>query len=159
MGQAMAQGNSTVTTNGTTTITTQASNGYKQGIYNGLGQGAQTMGQFFQEQANLTKPLVRIAAGTPLGIFFVAPVMESTTGGTALQQNQGMGYNGNMPYGGANAGMGGVGANANYPGTASSGFGANAVPYPNYATPGSGYSSRSTFSGQSSPYAQQNYGQ
>jgi intracellular multiplication protein IcmE len=159
MGQAMAQGSSSITTNGTTTITTQTSNGIKQGMYTGLSQGAQTMGQFFQQQANLTKPLVRVAAGTPFGLFFVSPVLEpSATGGTmGIQQNQGMGngqgygVNGGYPPPGVN------GMNSGYPGNTISGYGDNlsgTVPYPNYANPGL----RSTYGATASPYTQQNYG-
>lgn len=153
MGSAMGQGNSTITTNGSTTITTQANSGFKQGMYNGLGQGAQTMGQFFQDQANLTKPLVRVAAGTPMGMFFVAPVAENGASTTPNQQQN------------ANTG---AGYNANYPGTTVNGYGSNLqnnanVPYPNYSTPGYGYSRNSTnnSSGYGSTGTSQysNYGQ
>ncbi|MDR3450967.1 MAG: DotG/IcmE/VirB10 family protein [Alphaproteobacteria bacterium] len=133
MGQAIGQGNSTITTNGQTTITTLAGNGYKQGIYNGLGQAAQTMGSFFQNQANLTKPLVRVAAGTPIGMFFVAPVTEPGTGDATLPNPNGLNANG---YNGVSAGY--PGANAGY-GYGTQGNAAASGPYPNYATPGYGY--------------------
>ena len=122
MGQALSSGNTSITTNGTTSITTQASNGYKQGIYNGMSDAAQTMGSFFQNQANLTKPLVRVAAGTPMGLFFVAPVREPTS----ADQNPG---NGRVS---ANGGTG-----SNYFGSTMNGYGPSSqggrdgVPYPN----------------------------
>ena len=137
MGQALSTGQSSITTNGTTSISTQAGNGYKQGIYNGMSLAAQTMGQFFQNQANLTKPLVRVAAGTPMGLFFVAPVRETTDG----EQDQPNGRGPNGGYGVPNNGYYG----ASYPGATVTGYGAAAqnaasgVPYPNYATPGGGY--------------------
>ncbi len=145
MGQALGQSNTSVTTNGTTSLSSVAGNGYKQGIYNGLGSAAATMGQFFQNEANLTKPLVRVAAGTPLGIFFVTPVMEPSASNGGTQQNN------------ANGGNGPTG-NANYPGTTVNGYGANlpggGVPYPNYATPNS---SRNGMPG-TSPFGSPSYG-
>jgi intracellular multiplication protein IcmE len=150
MGQALSVGNSSIETNGSTTIATQAGNGYKQGIYNGLGTAAQTMGSFFQEQANLTKPLVRVAAGTPMGIFFVAPVYEPNENGTTTPINgvvpanggYNNGYNGYNnggynPYGNNSAQGYNSGYGNGYPGTTVNGYGANSnLPYPNYASPG-----------------------
>ena len=43
-----------------------AGQGLQQGLFQGLSQAGQTMGQFFEDQANQTKPLVRVAAGTPI---------------------------------------------------------------------------------------------
>ena len=65
LGSALAQGDSSVVTNGTVTITTQGSQGFKQGMYKGLGEAANTAGTFFRDQANQTKPLVRVASGDP----------------------------------------------------------------------------------------------
>jgi len=76
LGQALSQGSSSVVTNGTTTIVQQSGKGFQQGVFLGLAEGAQTMGQFFENQANQTKPLVRVAAGTPMGLFFVSSVTD-----------------------------------------------------------------------------------
>ncbi|MGB9153237.1 MAG: TrbI/VirB10 family protein [Alphaproteobacteria bacterium] len=167
MGQALGQGNTTMTTNGTLTLTTTTQNGFRQGVYNGLGQGAQTAGQFFQNQANLTKPLVRVAAGTPMGLFFVSPVLEPNENGAPTAQVPANGPNGNPTYGNNN------GYNNNngnpYPGTTVNGFGGgaqnNGAPYPNYSTPGYGYGNNTRYpgmypgmNGQYLPPAQ-NYGQ
>jgi intracellular multiplication protein IcmE len=169
IGQAMGQGNTSITTNGTTTITTQAGHGFRQGLYSGLGQGANTIGQFFQQQANVTKPLVRIAAGTPIGMFFISSVKESSANMPYIQQNQGAGYNGAYPPVGINANY--PGNNPNYPGNIVPGYGANSqnansVPYPNYATSGYGYVRGAPSVPSSpygvmpfSPYTQQSYGQ
>ncbi len=143
-GQALGTGNSTTTTNGQATIISQSQEGYRQGLFQGLGQGAQTMSQFFQNQANQTKPLVRVAASTPMGLFFTTSVVDQTV--QQIQQQQQQAY----PYGAApglgsypGLGMGATGA-ANpylagaYPGTNVAGYGAPQtpnVPYPNYANP------------------------
>ena len=45
------------------------SNGFKEGIYTGIGRGsADRWASSSRNQANLTKPLVRVASGTPMGI-------------------------------------------------------------------------------------------
>jgi len=145
LGQAMGQGNSSTQTNGITTLSTTAGNGFKQGMYNGLGDAAQTAGQFFQNQANQTKPLVRVAAGTPMGLFFIAPVTEPSAQGTQPQQQQGVGSGNNNGNNGNNNNYANNGYGNPYPGTTVNGFGMNSQnanmgsPYPNYSTPGYGY--------------------
>ncbi|MDD3370497.1 MAG: TrbI/VirB10 family protein [Alphaproteobacteria bacterium] len=102
VGQAMGEGDSSITTNGTTTITTQASAGFKRGMYNGLGSAASTVSNFFQQQANQTKPLVRVAAGTPFGMFFLSAVKSPNNAGVSAYEgaelSQG-GLNGVSYYG------------------------------------------------------------
>ncbi|MFY9287342.1 MAG: DotG/IcmE/VirB10 family protein, partial [Alphaproteobacteria bacterium] len=148
-GQALGQGSSTTTTNGTSTIISQSSQGYRQGMFRGLNAAANTASQFFQNQANQVKPLVRVAAGTPIGIFFITSVLDNTA-----YQQQHPPYNPAMAYGypgaGALGGLGGLGGLAGYPGigaapsltgsaypgTTVAGFGSSSgVPYPNYANP------------------------
>jgi intracellular multiplication protein IcmE len=140
LGQAMSQGNTSITTNGTTTITTQASAGFKEGMYNGLSTAANTVGQFFQQQANQTKPLVRIAAGTPFGMFFLAPVSPKTASGS-YSAPQGDSYNVSYSAGGSEA--------------APSYSGRGGVPYPGAAA--AGYSSASGRTNTVLPYVHQNY--
>ncbi|MBV8060312.1 MAG: DotG/IcmE/VirB10 family protein [Alphaproteobacteria bacterium] len=156
---ALGQGDSNTTISGTTTIVQQSSKGYKQGLYSGLGGAAQTAGQFFQNQANQTRPLVRVAAGTPLGLFFVDTVAEDSYYQSDAQiaadcAKQGMAVgqitanqtgcvqkttsiNGIPGFGGVNGLAGNPYAQLN--GLAGGGVpttGAGAVPYPNYATSG-----------------------
>jgi len=165
MGQALGQGNNSITTNGSTSISTTASGGFRQGIYNGMGQAAQTAGQFFQDQANLTKPLVRVASGTPMGLFFISPVYEPDGTQPTTPQQNGNGY-ANGGYGNANGnnipGYNNLGYNQNagYPGTTVNGYGnstalqTSGAPYPNYATPGAGYHNTGVGITGSSPYTQ-----
>jgi len=152
LGQVMGQGNTSVRETGTTTITDTASGGFKEGMYNGLGVAAKTMGQFFQQQSNLTKPLVRVAAGTPIGMFFVSPVYEDGVGGYAY-----------------NRAMAAQGIATGYPGTTVSGYGAvgqanGVVPYPNYANSSGGMSPMNVLGNQGMgglpfPMSIQGYGQ
>lgn len=136
---ALGQGNQNIVTNGTTTIVEQSSKGTRQGLYSGLGTAAQTASQFFQTQANQTKPLVRVAAGTPMGLFFVdtvtdAPVTPGSTDQTPCTFPGQTGcMNVSMPYGaqgGYGAGYGGYGAGQGNYGSA------YPVLYPGMATQG-----------------------
>jgi hypothetical protein len=170
-GQALGTGNSSTTTNGTATIIQQSQQGYRQGLFQGLGLSAQTMSQFFQNQANQTKPLVRVAAGTPMGLFFTQSVTDNTVQQLQQQQQQSPfntangfgapnGYGGGNGFGTANPygtlnGFGGNTSNpyaaGTYPGTNVTGFGNTSqnLPYPNYANPTSNTgASYSVFPGQ-----------
>ncbi len=107
-GSALGQGSSSLVTNGTTTIVQQSGKGLQQGLFQGLSQAGQTAGQFFENQANETKPLVRVAAGTPMGLFFLSSVLDHS--GNALPMVSPYGY-ANSGYGGYNSGYGGYGNN------------------------------------------------
>lgn len=122
LGSALAQGSSSVVTNGTTTVVQQSGKGIQQGVFQGLAQVGQTMSQYFQNEANNTKPLIRVAAGTPMGLFFTTSVRD-TSGQTA-------------PYG---LGYGGPGY-PGYPGYPdASQFGAAGYPGAQQGVPGYGY--------------------
>ncbi len=86
-GSTIAQGSSSTTVSGDTLVVSQADRGSKDALYAGLGKIGQTMGQFFQSEANATKTLVRVAVGTPMGLFFLQPVQES--GGWDAQNQAG----------------------------------------------------------------------
>lgn len=74
-GQKLAEKPTTTTvTPGGTVITEQASTGIKDGLYAGMGSAGQSISGFFNAQASQTKVLVRLAVGTPIGLFFTSPV-------------------------------------------------------------------------------------
>ena len=139
-GSALGQGNSSVETNGTTTIVQQSGHGVTQGAFQGLGQASQTASQFFQNQANVTRPLVRVAAGTPIGLFFTSTVTDQQPQqGELMNTQQGQngysnnGYNQSYPQQGQN-GYSNV-TNAGYNGQ-TQGYNNNPqnLPYPNAGT-------------------------
>ncbi len=146
-GSAMGHNDVSYVMNGNTTIVTNSREGIREGLYSGIGTGAQTMGRFFQHQADITKPLVRVAAGTPMGLFFLSPVMDpdtvsSTMPTTAQRQflpapGSNTVYNAtnpyNAPYGTSSYGAYTGGNVPLYPGTTVNGYGS-----PNYGniTPG-----------------------
>jgi hypothetical protein len=77
-------------------------------MFQGLSQASQSMSQFFMNQANQTKPLIRVAAGTPIGFFFVASAtdQQNSQSGNAGYFSGGYGQPGYPGYGQAQPGYG-----------------------------------------------------
>ena len=155
-GAALGQGSSSVVENGTTTIVQQSGKGITQGAFQGVAQAGQTLGQFFQNQANNIQPLVRVEAGTPMGLFFITSVTDQNVNQQPYPYGawqpgmagypQGYGYPGYGP-GMQGAGYGGWTPGGYYPGATMSGYGgqtpaamtngtgSNNVSYPNANVP------------------------
>ncbi len=112
-GSSLGQGDSSTTVSNGAVIVSRAKQGFNEGLYSGLGGAAQTVSQFFQNKANRTQPLVRLAVGAPMGLFFLTSVKE---GGSL-----------NQPGGGLPEGF--VPGSA-YPGGSASGYAAGS-PYGN----------------------------
>lgn len=88
-GSALGETSSSTSQGQNSTVVTQASPGLTQGAAQGAAAAAQTAAGFFQNQANITKPLVRIAAGTPIGLFFVKSVFSPSDQTAAQDANNG----------------------------------------------------------------------
>ncbi len=73
--------NSIISNDGQTVVLQQSKQGIKDGIYQGLAEGASTVGGFFRDEAAATKPLIRVAVGTPMGLFFVNAVTDGNQAG------------------------------------------------------------------------------
>ena len=58
-------------------VVSQSRQTLEEGLYSGLGGAFETAGEFFRDEANRTKPLVRVAAGTPMGLLFTSSVSAS----------------------------------------------------------------------------------
>ncbi len=69
----------TVGANGTVVIS-QEKQTTKDALYAGAGSAAGTVAQFMQNEASRIQPLVRVAANTPIGVFFVSPVTKDVEG-------------------------------------------------------------------------------
>jgi len=76
-GQTLGQGKSQVTATDSVVIVDQAGQSYKEALYSGLGQAGTSIAQFLQQEAGQIKPLVRVAVGTPIGLFFLRSVKET----------------------------------------------------------------------------------
>ncbi len=87
-GKALSETETETTVVDGTVISDQAKKGTKEALYAGLGEVGDTVAEFLKNEANNTKTLVRVAVGTPMGIFFLSSVTESG-------QNQQGGYGDN----------------------------------------------------------------
>ncbi len=87
-GSALGSGSSEAVVSGDSVIVTQAEKGYKDATYAGLGQVGETLSEFFENEANQIKPLVRVAVGTPMGLFFLQSVRSSSTQGNMMTTDQ-----------------------------------------------------------------------
>jgi len=107
-GNALGTANSSTTITGSgAVVVQQGKQGLQDGLYQGLGTAANTVGSFFRDEAANTKPLIRVAAGTPMGLFFVSAVVDpvATTGGanTGVVNAGGDAANANAALNAANA--------------------------------------------------------
>ncbi len=75
-GDTFAQEDTSVTVSGDTVIQERASQSIRDGIYAGLGESFSTVGSFLRDEAAQIRPLVRVAVGTPLGLFFTQSIYD-----------------------------------------------------------------------------------
>lgn len=112
---AFAQADQSVTVQDGVVITSRAGASLRQAAGEGTARAGERLAEILDEQGQAVRPLVRVAAGTPIGLFFVQSVYEDP------QQNMPGGFS---PYGGyGNAGynpygnnMGGYGQQIGIPG-------------------------------------------
>ncbi|MFA6279432.1 MAG: hypothetical protein WC612_01385 [Bdellovibrionales bacterium] len=76
-GKALAETPTETTVSNGTVISNQTQKGSKEALYAGLGEVGTTVSEFFKNEANNTKTLVRVAVGTPMGLFFLKAVSEN----------------------------------------------------------------------------------
>lgn len=76
-GKALAETDTETTVSDGTVVSEQAKKGTKEAIYSGIGEMGDTVADFLRDEANRTKTLVRVAVGTPMGLFFLDTVKES----------------------------------------------------------------------------------
>lgn len=98
LGDAYAQTTTSVTQNATTTTTASEDLNTKQEFGKAVSEAAKSVGDILDEDGQNTKPLVIVAAGTPMGILFMdqitdQDVLKARSGITAAsQQQQGQQY-------------------------------------------------------------------
>lgn len=74
-------GRTTIEINSTTGSSQTATSGTSDGrqeVASGITEAGESLSDIMQEEADKTKPLVVIRAGTPIGILFTSPVIEGT---------------------------------------------------------------------------------
>jgi intracellular multiplication protein IcmE len=89
LGNAMSQGGDSITITGDVVIQQRARRGLEEGLYEGLGGAADTVSSFLKEEASQIQPLIRVAAGTPVGVFFLTSVTSDNEGGNLATVNRG----------------------------------------------------------------------
>jgi intracellular multiplication protein IcmE len=77
MSSAIADSGSTsVTVNNGTAIETENDLGTREEAFKGVAEGVSKISEVLDEDGKNTKPLVRVASGTPIAVLFVEPVTE-----------------------------------------------------------------------------------
>lgn len=89
LGEAYAQTTTSTSQSTTSTTTTTEDMDTKQEFGKGVSEAAKQVGEVLSEDGKNTKPLVRVAAGTPVGVLF----MTSITDQTVLKARNGSGQN------------------------------------------------------------------
>lgn len=89
LGDAYAQTTTSTTQNATTTTTASEDLNTKQEFGKAVGEAASSVSDFLDESGKSTKPLVVVAAGTPMGILF----MEQITDQDVLRARSGISSN------------------------------------------------------------------
>ena len=77
VGEAIAQDTeTTVTVSGDTVIQETSALDFEQELGKGVEEGFGEIASFMEEEAGKVRPLIRVSRGTPVGIFFIEPVLE-----------------------------------------------------------------------------------
>ena len=106
LGEAIAESGSTnVTVSGDTVIQEEEDIDTRQELYKGVEKAAERVGDLLDDEANKTKILVRVAAGTPMGILFTTSVTDQDR--LVGQYNPGLAGGYRQPYGAQQNGFGG----------------------------------------------------
>lgn len=80
VGEGIANAGSTnVSVQGETVSQEEEDLDLREELFSGVEEAADTLGDLIEREAQRTKPLIRVAAGTPVAIMFLAPVTEENT--------------------------------------------------------------------------------
>ncbi len=81
LGSAIAQSGSTTINTGTGGSVSSQTNedlDFEQEVFKGVEEASSKVSEIIDRDASQIKPLIRVAAGTPMGILFVQPVLDDT---------------------------------------------------------------------------------
>jgi intracellular multiplication protein IcmE len=70
-------GTTTVVISGETVTESTSDRDSEQEVASGISEAGEKLSEILEEEADSTQPMLRVAAGTPVGILFVAPVTDS----------------------------------------------------------------------------------
>lgn len=89
MGRAISDsGDTSVTVSGDTVIQDENDLDVEQELYSGVEEGARELGDFLEREGQQTEILVRVEAGSPVGILFLEPVLSTDNSLDQQQQQQ-----------------------------------------------------------------------
>ncbi len=71
-------GTTTIVIDGSTVANSESDKDSQQEVASGLTEAGDSLSDILQEEADNTRPMLRVATGTPMGILFVAPVTDSS---------------------------------------------------------------------------------
>ncbi len=98
---SFAQADQSVTVQDGVVISSRAGSSFRRGLGEGMARTGERIGEALEEQGNTIQPLVKVAAGTPVGLFFASSVYENEIDQSGYGQ-----YGGYGGYGGYGAGFG-----------------------------------------------------
>ena len=75
-------GTTTVVISGDTVAESTSDKDNQQEVASGISEAGDKLSEILDEEANATEPMLRVAAGTPVGILFVAPVTDNNLAST-----------------------------------------------------------------------------
>ncbi len=87
VGQALAQTQQSSTQTASSTTTTSDDPDFSEAIAQGIGDSFDGLSQAITESGRKVEPMLRIAAGTPIGILFTDAVLDQTNAERAADQN------------------------------------------------------------------------
>lgn len=70
---------------GSTSTTTEGTNDSDQEVASGIAEAGEALADILEETADNTEPLLRVRAGTPIGVLFITPVVDTPR---LIQQQQ-----------------------------------------------------------------------
>ena len=87
VGSALAETQQQTTQTASSTVTTSKSPDFSEAIAQGIGDSFDGLSQIIQDEGRRTRPMLRIAAGTPIGILFTDAVVDQTNAERAADAN------------------------------------------------------------------------
>ena len=88
LGEAVADsGDTTVVVSGETVVQDENDLDVREEVYSGVEEAARELGEFLEEEGRTREILVRVRAGTPLGILFLQPVFDTDANTGVQAQN------------------------------------------------------------------------
>ncbi len=70
-------GSTTILIDGSTVSSSESDKDSQQEVASGISEAGNSLSEILEEEADNTRPMLRVAAGTPLGILFVEPVTDT----------------------------------------------------------------------------------